>query len=103
MSRAELEQTIMHAANQSQRQRAETMPTEWEALLLLNDAYTRLRELGWRDARYAPCDPRREIEVIEAGSTGIFHARRDAQGYFWVTNEDETYPSEPILWRDCGE
>jgi hypothetical protein len=60
------------------------------------DAFDKLRRLGWKDAMYAPRG--KDLEVIEAGSTGIHLATRAGIG-FWIHDADDTYPSSPILFR----
>lgn len=62
--------------------------------------FDRLRRLGWRDAAYAPKDGR-ALEVIEAGSTGIHKATRDEIS-FWVHDDMDSWPSDPILYREAG-
>lgn len=56
----------------------------------------------WREAAYAPRDGRL-IEVIEAGSTGIHRATRDDEGSFWTHDAHDTYPSNPILFREIAQ
>lgn len=51
---------------------------------------------GWQDAIYAPRG--QQVQLIEAGSTGIHNGYRDQDGNFWV-HDGETYPANPILWR----
>jgi hypothetical protein len=72
------------AVNQSDAERAESMPTVRDALGALSKARQRLRDLGWRKGgglefrKEGEPDTRNDIEwaVIEEGSTGIFYARR---------------------------
>jgi hypothetical protein len=76
--------------------RAKKMPTEHKAVEMLSDAYQRLRELGWREAMYAPMT---DLEMIEAGSSGIHVGYRDDIG-FWIHDGGETWPSHPVLYRE---
>jgi hypothetical protein len=62
------------------------------------DAYAALLRLGWKEADFAPKDGN-EILVIEAGSSGIHKAIRDGDGDFWIWDNFDTDPSDPILWR----
>ena len=81
--------------------RAEDMPDERAALEALQRAYTRLTELGWRDAIYCPKDGTR-FEVIEAGSTGVFPCRYQGtwpKGTWWADYGGDLWPSRPILFR----
>jgi hypothetical protein len=66
------------------------------------DCYAALLRLGWKDAITAPKDTDTEILVIEAGSSGIHKAIRDDDGDFWIWNNYDTDPSDPILWRPKG-
>lgn len=67
-------------------------------LLLMFAAYDALRRSGWREAAYAPIG--KQIELIEVGSTGIHRGHRDEQRRFWITDDRDTWPSNPILWRE---
>lgn len=85
--------------------RREVMPGEHEALVLMFEAFERLKELGWRDSHYAPRDSR-PLELIEIGSTGVHrgHCReRPASDFpttwFWIEDGD-LWPSKPILFRE---
>ncbi len=76
-------------------------PTEEERVELLNlfKAWQRLKDLGWKEAMYAPRSNRR-LHVIEMGSTGIHPGERDSMGRFWAYDV-ETYPANPILYREA--
>lgn len=91
----EAAEALWSAAKEHQRKRAEAMPDEPTALRAMVDAYQRLKELGWRDATYAPKDE--PIEMLEVGSTGIHRGYRDDIG-FWIQDTD-TWPSRPVLFR----
>lgn len=80
------------------RHRAEMMPTEQDAILVMFKAWERLKELGWREAVYAPRDGR-ALEFIEAGSTGIHPGHRDEK-YTWLHEAGDLWPSHPILFRE---
>jgi hypothetical protein len=56
--------------------RQEVMPDEREAIMMMFEAWQRLKELGWRDAEYAPADGR-PLELLEIGSTGIHKGYRE--------------------------
>lgn len=75
--------------------------TERRAIIQMMEAWTRLRELGWKEIMYAPRD-RTTFEVIEPGSTGIHpcqHWEEPTRGSFWVLEPGDALPSHPILWR----
>jgi hypothetical protein len=91
----ELAEALLTAANQARDERARQMPDEAAALRVLHSAYTRLKELGWRVAIYAPVD--KPLLVIEAGSIGIHRGYRDSERCFWV---DDAWPSSPILFKE---
>lgn len=93
---AEQWEEMMAAFDRADKWRADQMPDEAAALRVLNEAYKRLQELGWREARSAPKGE--PLEVIEMGSTGIHKADQDEQGRFWVYDGD-IWPSCPILFR----
>lgn len=83
------------------KRRVEAMPDERAALLQMMDAYTRLQELGWREAIYCPKDGA-SFDVIEPGSTGIHRAHYSGEwpnGGWWVEADGDLCPSRPILFR----
>lgn len=97
---------LIERADAADAARAAMMPTERDALLVLNEAVRRLKELGWREAIYAPRDGR-ALQLIEPGSTGIhtgYCRERPASGlpmkWFWIWDDDE-WPSNPILYREA--
>lgn len=89
---------LIEQADEAKRQRAADMPDDVAAIQAMQRAHTRLKELGWRDAVYAPKD-REAIEVVEPGSTGIHRAHRDSEGRFWIEGAGDLWPSSPVLFR----
>ena len=79
------------------RKRAETMPTERDALVAMFEAYTRLKELGWKEGIYAPKDGT-TFEGITAGSTGIGKIACLGEHFFAFEGGD-WWPCEPLLFR----
>jgi hypothetical protein len=79
--------------------RAAKYPTEQDALRGQWEAHYRLRELGWREACYAPCDGR-ALQLIEVFSTGIFEGYRDDKRRFWIADGGDLWPSTPVLYRE---
>jgi hypothetical protein len=80
--------------------RAAQMPDDAAALKQLFEAWLRLQELGWRDARNAPKDA--TLQFIEIGSTGIHTGHRDEKsesGLCWLHDNGDLWPSRPILFR----
>jgi hypothetical protein len=92
---AEEAQALYVAAMRERDERAARLPDEISALRAMFDAYTRLQELGWREAIYAPLAF--PLELIEVGSTGVHRGYRDEIG-FWIDDGD-TWPSRPCLFR----
>ena len=105
LTRAEAD-AIWERCKAAEAKRAADMPTVTEAIHALHDAYTRLKELGWREAIYCPKD-RTVFEVIEPGSTGIHKCHYEGEwpkGSWWINTEDgDLSPSRPILFRPLGE
>ena len=80
--------------------------TEQHCLRAINDAYERLKELGWKEMCGAPKDM--PCEAIWPGATMIGEARwaafsasfSEAQGDgAWIARPWEHWPSQPILYR----
>lgn len=89
---------IWAAAQAEARTRAADMPTEQRAIDSLFSAWYRLKEMGWKEAYYAPAD-RSPLEVIECGSTGVHRGFRDEERRFWVEDGGDLYPIMPVLFR----
>lgn len=92
---------LWDAAEKEKAARAEAMPTEQDAIKALNQAYQRLKELGWNDPIYCPKDGS-HFDVIEVGSTGIHRARYEGEwptGNWWVEEAGDLWPSRPTLYR----
>jgi len=80
------------------------MPDERSAIRQLNEAVTRLKELGWNNAIYCPKDGSM-FSVIEAESTSIHECNYQGEwpkGSWWIYDGD-MWPSRPILWRPRKE
>jgi len=102
LTRAEAD-ALWDACKAAEADRAARMPDETAALRAMQDAYTRLKELGWREGIYSPRDGS-IFKVIELGSTGIFDC--DCRGEWpdctWTTyDERDAYPSSqaPALFK----
>lgn len=97
--RAEAE-AMLAACDASKAKRAADMPDEQSAINTMMEAFTRLKELGWREAIYCPKDGSM-FKAIEPGSTGIHDCYYEGEwpkGSWWVVDGD-TWPSRPILFR----
>lgn len=93
----EQKRAILAEALQQKAERDARLPDAAAAIRAICDGYHRLKDLGWREAMYAPCD-HSPLDLIEAGSSGIHRGYRDAERRFWIDDGD-TWPSSPILWR----
>ena len=92
--------TIMQQIEDAEKHRAQVMPTEKEALIVMFTAYQRLKDLGFNDACYCPKDGTL-FDCIEAGSTGIHTGKYDGEwptGHYWILDGD-IWPGRPILYR----
>jgi hypothetical protein len=88
--------------------RQEVMPDERTAILMMFEAWQRLMELGWKNAKYAPADGR-PLELLEIGSTGIHKGFRETNKpspfpvkRFYILDGD-AWPSDPVLYREPNE
>ncbi len=100
LTRAEGEALWRHA-QRCHEDRVARMPDEKSALQALHDAYTRLKDMGWRDAIYCPKDGS-TFEIIEVGSTGIFRAHYHGEwptGGWLAEDGGDLWPSHPCLFR----
>lgn len=92
---------IWKRAEQAERERAEAMPDEYAALLVMQSAYHRLEELGFRPAIYCPKDGT-IFDAIEPGSTGIHDCSYRGEwpkGSWEVYEAGDIWPSRPCLFR----
>lgn len=94
----EQKQALWDSAMKAKAERAVRLPDEAACLRALMDGFSRLKELGWRDAVYAPTDGT-PLVLIEAGSTGIHQGYRDDERRFWIEGDSDIWPSRPILFR----
>jgi hypothetical protein len=62
---------ITRLAHQQQEKRATDMPDATSALSVICNAMQRMRELGWKEAKYCPKDGS-AFAVCEFGSSGIW-------------------------------
>ena len=92
---------LWHQIEIAKECRAKRLPDEKAALDAMMEAFTRLQELGWREAVYCPKDGT-SFQVIEAGSTGVHHCHYEGEwpkGSWWVHDGGDMWPSRPILFR----
>lgn len=100
---------VMAAIEETRQQRAEKMPTEKDAILVMFEAYQRLKELGWHDGAYMPTTGKR-FAGIQNGSTGIhaFYGRfteTTIPRKIFEVNDGDIWPSyvPPVLYREWSE
>ncbi len=99
LTRAEAD-ALWAAAEAATKARAEAMPTEQDAVRMMSNAHQRLRELGWREACYAPTNT--PLKLIEPGSSGIHEGRNDGEWpkqSFWISEAGDLWPSRPCLFK----
>lgn len=98
--RADEAHRIWDACMAQKAKREADMPTEQDAINQLNQAATRLKELGWKDPIYAPKDGS-PLDIIELGSTGIHRGHYEGDwptGSWWLFDGD-VWPTRPALAR----
>lgn len=98
-------EVILAEIEAAKARRAEAMPTEQDAIRAMFDAYTRLKELGWRDGRHMPTTGAR-FAGIQSGSTGIhaYTGEREAdllRQPMYVIFDGDLWPTRipPVLFR----
>jgi len=75
---------------------------EFEALMDISFARSKLMMKGWKDIQYCPKDGTIFL-AIEFASTGIHKCHYEGKwpdGSFWIHDNDQLYPSTPILWKE---
>lgn len=98
---AETMEALIEASEKYHALLAELMPTEQHALQVMDQAYTRLKDLGFDNAVYAPKNGT-PFDAIEVGSTGIFDCHYSGEwpkGTFFISDGDDFYPSRPSMYR----
>lgn len=96
---------LIAAADAAKAKRAADMPTEQDAINVMQEAFQRLRELGWNDAIYCPKDGS-SFDAIEPGSTGIFRTHYSGEwpdGGWWSEDGGDLWPARPVLYRQTDE
>ena len=80
-----------------------SLPTDTteSALLVLQQGYQRLKDLGWKEIEFCPKDGT-VFEVIEVGSTGVHKCHYQGEwprGHWWIHDRNHLWPSRPSLYR----
>ena len=89
-------EALWASAMKHKAERAERLPTEEVCIREMVECWARLKELGWKEAMYAPKDGSR-IDVIEPGCSAVLDGWRDEKGRFW--SGEEGWPVTPTLFR----
>lgn len=98
---AETFDQLLAAVDAEKAKRAAAMPTEQDAINAIQQAYHRLKDLGWNDIQYCPKDGS-EFDSIEIGSTGIhptYYWGEWPKGSWMVADGGDLWPSHPALFR----
>lgn len=97
----ELEQ-LLRTVEGKKRLRAAKLPDEAAAIAQMQEAYTRLEELGFRSIAYCPKDGT-AFEAIEAGAGGImsdcFYMGDWPDGGWCSAADGDLWPVRPCLFR----
>ncbi|HEX8106678.1 MAG TPA: hypothetical protein VF516_03070 [Kofleriaceae bacterium] len=91
---------LIALADAQQEKRAKDMPTEQDAVNAMSSAFQRLRELGWKEACYAPTDT--PLKLVEPGSSGIHEGTATGEWpskSFWIFEVGDQWPSRPCLFK----
>jgi hypothetical protein len=94
-------EAMWEAAEAAQQERVEKMPEEKDALRAMTEAYTRLKELGWKEAIYCPKDGT-VFNAIEPGSSGMHDCSYQGEwpdGKWWIYEQGDIWPSRPCLFK----
>ena len=101
-SHDELARRLWRQAELNEAIRARDMPTEEDALRAMNDAYQRLRDLGWKEAQYCPKDGTvfASCHPASAAVAELTHYQGEwPKGTWWVEEAGDLWPHRPILFR----
>lgn len=93
--------SLIASIEASKLRREKAMPTERDAVRMMQDAWTRLKELGWKETMYGPTNV--EVQLIEPGSSGIHKGIRWnewPEKTWWIDGDS---PSNPCLFKPIVE
>jgi hypothetical protein len=93
-------ETLWARCQAAHEDRVARMPDEKSALHTMHDAYTRLKDMGWREAIYCPKDGS-HFQAIEAGSTGVHDCAYWGEwpNGSWNVFDGDIWPAHPILFK----
>ena len=85
--------------------RAEDMPTEQDAMVVMQEAFERLKDLGWKEAMYCPKDGTL-FWAIEPGcsAAGVCqYIGTWPTGRYWMHAGGDLWPSRPALFKPMDQ
>lgn len=94
---------ILAEAQIRRRERADHLPTTNHCVVALLQTVERLREIGWRDACYAPKD--RSFDAIVMGGSGVHRCQwlGGTAGGWFIEDTNDWWPAQIVVWREIGE
>ena len=98
-------ETLFASIQATIAKRAADMPTEEDAMAAMQEAFERLKDLGWKEAMYCPKDGTPFL-AIEAGccAAGVCQYLGEwPKGSWWMHSGGDLWPSRPILWKPILE
>ena len=81
--------------------RAADMPTEEDAMAAMQEAFERLKDLGWKEAMYCPKDGTLFLAIEPGCSTaGVCqYLGTWPTGRYWMHAGGDLWPSRPALFK----
>ena len=98
-------ETLFASIQATIAKRAADMPTEEDAMVAMQEAFERLKELGWKEAIYCPKDGTL-FWAMEPGcsAAGVCQCLGEwPKGHWWMHSGGDIWPSRPILWKPILE
>lgn len=96
---------ILREAEAQKQARAEQLPTEYDCLRVMQQAFYRLKEMGWNEASYAPKDGG-YFQAIEFGCAKPMeccYLGEWPSGRFFAAEAGDLWPSRPSLYKSLDE
>ena len=94
---------ILMTAQLRRKERAEHLPTTDHCTVALLQVMERLRELGWRDAEYAPRD--RSFNAIVLGGSGVHRCMwiGGTTGGYFIEEAHAWWLARIVVWKEISE
>ncbi len=92
---------ILRSHEAQKAARAEQLPTEYDCFRVLNQAFIRLEELGWRNAVYCPKngDAFLAVEGHHSKPFRCMYMGDWPDGGWWELETGELYPARPTIFK----